>query len=92
MERVEQFFLASNIDDAHKVQTLIVELDRWEDLRSAEGSSCTEEASYKIFSTDSFHSTGAFEPEALGNCGKDFFSTRETSMMKGKAFCLTWLS
>ena len=60
-ERVKQFFLANNIDDAHKVPTSLSY------LRSAEGSSCTAEASYQVFSTDSCHSTGALEPEALGN-------------------------
>ena len=39
-------------------------------LHSAEGSSCAGEASYQVFSTtDSYHPTGAFEPETLGNRG-----------------------
>ena len=72
VERVEQFFLANDIDDDHKVPTLL-SLIGGKNLHSAEGSSCTGEASYKVLSTDSYHSPGAFEPEALGNCKKISF-------------------
>ena len=74
LERVKQFFFANDINDDHKVPTLlIVEPDRRENLHPAERSSCTGEASYKVLSTDSYHSPGAFQPEALGNCGKISF-------------------
>ena len=62
----------SDIDDDHKVPTLLGLIGGKTD-NSAEGSFCTREASCKVFSTDSYHSTGAFEPEALRKCGKILF-------------------
>ena len=56
-------------------------------LHSAEGSSCTRETSYKALSTDSYRSTGAFEPEALGNCGKISF-LQEKPTWRRKHFVL----
>ena len=85
--RVEQFFLANDIDDDHKVPTLLSLIGGKTYTLLRDASSCTGEASYKVLSTDSYHSPGAFEPEALG----DFVSTRETNT-KEKAFCPTWPS
>ena len=91
VERVEQFFLANDIDNDRPLSANLVELDRRENLHSAEGSSCTGEASYKVLSTDIYHSPGAFEPKAPWKLRKDFVFTRETKM-KEKVFCLTWPS
>ena len=85
VERVEQFFLANDIDDGHKVPTLLSLIGGKAYTLLRDGSSYTGEASYKVLSTDSYHSPGAFEPEALG----DFVSTRETNT-KEKAFFPTW--
>ena len=43
VERVERFFLANDIDDDHQVPTLL-SLIGGKTLQSAEGSSCTGEA------------------------------------------------
>ena len=71
--RVEQFFLANDIDDDHTVPTLLSLIGGKTYTLLRDASSCTGEASYKVLSTDSYHSPGAFEPEALGNWRKISF-------------------
>ena len=63
VELEEQFFLGNSIDDTHFRST---DFER----TFCRGIFCTGEASYQVFSTtDIYHPTGAFEPEALGNRG-----------------------
>ena len=86
VERVEKFFLADDIDNDHKVPILLSLIGQ-ENLHSAEGS-YTWEASVKVLSTfNSYHSPEAFEPKALGNCGKISF-LQEKPTWKRKHFVL----
>ena len=53
VERVEQFFMANDFDDDHKVPSLLSLIGG---KTCAEGSSFTGEASYKVLSTDTVDS------------------------------------
>ena len=73
MERVEQFFLANDIDDDHKVPTLLSLIGGkaytlLRDLLAPE-----KPASRSFQKIVTYYATGAFEPETLGNCGKISF-------------------
>ena len=65
VKRVEQFFLANDIDADHKVPALLSLIGRkiytlLRDLLAPE-----KPATKSFQQTDSYHSPGAFEPEAL---------------------------
>ena len=89
VERVEQFFLANDIDDDHKVPNLLSLIGGktytpLRDLLAPEKPA-----------TKSFRQTVTTLQEHLSQkpleIAERFVSTRETNM-KAKAFCLTWPS
>ena len=87
VERVEQFFLANDIDYDHKVPTL---------LSLISGKTCTllrDLLAPEKLATKSFQQivTTLQEHLSLKPLRKDFVSTRETNM-KEKAFRLAWPS
>ena len=90
VERLEQFFLANDIDDDHKVPTLLSLIGGktytlLKDLLAPE-KPLASKSFQQIVTTLQEH----LSPKPL-ELRKDFVSTRETKM-KEKAFCLTWPS
>ena len=73
MERVEQFFLANDVDNAHKEPTLL-SLIGGKTYTLLKDLLAPEKLATKSFQqTVTMHYPGAYEPKALRNCGKISF-------------------
>ena len=89
VERIEQFFLANDINDDHKVPTLLSLIGgkTYTLLRDILASEKPATKSFQQIVT----TLPSICPQSPWKLRKDFVSTRETKR-KENAFCLTWPS